>query len=88
MKMDKKTIKDTLLKGELVTLECKRAKAEAPNSIWQMYSAFTNTIGGLILLGVDKDLHEKDIRKRYQIIGLDESTKTFSKSSDFSVANT
>jgi len=29
--MDKKTIKETLLKGERVTLECKRAKAEVPD---------------------------------------------------------
>lgn len=54
--MDEKTIKETLLKGERVTLECKKAKAEVPKSIWQTYSAFANTIGGLILLGVDEDL--------------------------------
>jgi len=30
MKMDEKTIKEALLKGERVTLECKRAKAEVP----------------------------------------------------------
>ena len=44
--MDEKTIKDTLLKGERVTLECKKAKAEVPKSVWQTYSAFANTIGG------------------------------------------
>ena len=57
--MDEKTIKKTLLKGERVTLECKKAKVEVPKSIWQTYSAFANTIGGLILLGVDEDLQEK-----------------------------
>ena len=88
MNMDEKTIKEALLKVERVTLECKRAKAEVPKSVWQTYSAFANTIGGLILLGVDEDLQEKDIRKCYQIIGVDESTITFSKSSKFSVANT
>ena len=41
--MDEKTIKDTLLKGERVILECKKAKAEVPKSIWQTYSAFANT---------------------------------------------
>ena len=88
MNMDEKTIKEALLKGERVTLECKRAKAEVPKSVWQTYSAFANTIGGLILLGADGNMQEKDIRKCYQIIGVDESTITFSKSSKFSVANT
>ena len=73
--MDEKTIKDTLLKGERVTLECKKAKAEVPKSIWQTYSAFANTIGGLILLGVNENLQEKDISKRFQIIGVDEPRK-------------
>ena len=53
MNINEKTIKETLLKGERVTLECKKAKAEVPKSVWQTYSAFANTIGGLILLGVD-----------------------------------
>ena len=73
--MDEKTIKETLLKGERVTLECKKAKAEVPKSVWATYSAFANTIGGLILLGVDENLQEKDISKRFQIIGVDEPSK-------------
>lgn len=27
------------------------AKADVPKSVWQTYSAFANTIGGLILFG-------------------------------------
>lgn len=75
MKMDEKTIKEILLKGERVTLECKKAKSEMPKSIRQTYSAFANTIGGMILLGVDENMQEKDIQKRYQIIGVDEPRK-------------
>ena len=75
MKMDEKTIKEILMKGERVTLECKKAKSEMPKSIWQTYSAFANTIGGMILLGVDENMQEKDIQKRYQIIGIDEPRK-------------
>ena len=75
MKMDEKTIKEILLKGERVTLECKKAKSKMPKSIWQTYSAFANTIGGMILLGVDENMQEKDIQKRYQIIGVDEPRK-------------
>ena len=59
--MDSNTIKETLLKGERVTLECKKAKAEVPKSVWATYSAFANTIGGLILLGVNEDMQEKEI---------------------------
>ena len=75
MKINEKTIKEALQKGERVTLECKRAKAEVPKSVWATYSAFANTIGGLILLGVNEDMQEKDVMKRYQIIGVDEPMK-------------
>ena len=75
MRINEKIIKETLLKGERVTLECKKAKAEVPKSVWATYSAFSNTIGGLILLGVDENLQEKDVSKRYQIIGVDEPRK-------------
>ena len=70
MSMDEKTIKEALLKGERIILEAKRAEKEVPKSIWATYSAFANTIGGLILLGVDENMQEKDIQKRYQIVGV------------------
>lgn len=59
--MDEKAIKEALRKGERVTLECKRAKAEVLKAVWATYSAFANTIGGLILLGVNEDMQEKEI---------------------------
>ena len=59
--MNEKTIREALLKGERVTLECKRAKIEVPKSVWMTYSAFANTIGGVILLGVNEDMQEKEI---------------------------
>ena len=59
MNDDENAIKEELFKSERVTLECKRAKAEVPKSVWQTYSAFANTIGGQILLGVDEDLQEQ-----------------------------
>ena len=46
MNMDEKTIKEALLKGERVTLECKKAQSNIPGSVWETYSAFANTIGG------------------------------------------
>ena len=75
MIMVEKTIKETLLKGERVTLECKKAQSNVPIDAWKTYSAFANTYGGLILLGVHEDLKEKDISKRFTITGVDDADK-------------
>lgn len=73
--MNENTIKEALKKGERVTLECKKAMAEVPKSLWETYSAFANTIGGLILLGVEEHRKETDLAKRYEIVGVKDAQK-------------
>ncbi|MCM1322303.1 MAG: putative DNA binding domain-containing protein [Bacteroides sp.] len=46
-------------------LEAKQAVGGFPRSLWETYSSFANTFGGIILLGVE-ETHDKELR----IIGL------------------
>ena len=73
--MDKNTIIEALRKGERISLECKLAQSEVPSSVWSSYSAFANTYGGLILLGVNEDLTEPDISKRFTVTGVNNARK-------------
>ena len=61
-------IKKLLQKGERLTLEAKLAKTDVPKSLWESYSAFANTKGGTILLGVFEDVKEKQHMKMQNML--------------------
>ena len=67
-----------LQQGERVSLECKRAENKLPRSIWETYSSFANTNGGIILLGIDEVKNETEWGRRYPIIGVKDSEKLLS----------
>ena len=73
-------IHQLLLKGERITLECKEAKNAVPKSIWESYSAFANTVGGTILLGIKENTKEKNPAKRFTITGVEDSNTAALKS--------
>ena len=73
--MDKNDIHQMLLQGERIGLECKKAATSVPDNIWTSYSAFANTYGGIILLGIQENIKEKDIQKRFTINGVEDSDK-------------
>ena len=63
-------IHQLLEQGEHLTLECKRCENKLPNSLWETYSAFANSYGGYILLGIEEHRTETDPHKRFIIQGV------------------
>ena len=66
----KAELTDLLEFGETISLECKRADSKLPNSIWPTYSAFANTIGGVIILGIEEVIEADNLFPRYEIRGV------------------
>ena len=62
---------DLLKYGERLTLECKKADRALPNSVWETYSAFANTVGGTILFGVEEHQKVTDPQKRFSIVNIE-----------------
>ena len=73
--MDINIVKQMLLIGEKVNLECKEAKSEIPKSLYASYSAFANTNGGTIILGVQEDKNAINQKNRFIITGVENPIK-------------
>ena len=69
--MTAKDLQQLIQQGEGDHLEAKSSKGGFPDSLWESYSAFANTDGGIILLGVEED----DNRNLYIQKGLGDAKK-------------
>ena len=73
--MDMQELKRLIYKGEKVDVECKKAENSVPKSVYESYSAFANTKGGYIILGVKEDKTKKNPKERFMIQGIDNPEK-------------
>jgi len=73
MKLTSKQIEYLVKQGELIHAECKDASGGLPDSMWESYSSFANTDGGVILLGV------KEVDGRFSVAGVSNATALIKK---------
>ena len=59
MKLTMADILEKLKSGERVDVECKAAESTVPKSAYESYSAFANTNGGYIFLGILENRKKK-----------------------------
>lgn len=68
-------LKQLIYKGEKVDVECKKAESCVPKSAYESYSAFANTKGGYIILGVDENKKKAKPEERFSIQGIENPSK-------------
>lgn len=73
--MDITDINTLLQVGERISFECKKCENQIPKSVWETYSSFANTLGGIIVLGITEHMEEPDQAKRFEITGVNNPTK-------------
>lgn len=69
--MDIQEFKKLIYQGEKVDIECKKSEANVPKSVYESYSAFANTKGGYIVLGVKEDKTKSSPEERFILQGID-----------------
>ena len=73
--MDIQELKQLIYQGEKVDIECKKADSSVPKSVYESYSAFANTNGGYIILGVQEDKTKKVPEERFILQGIENPDK-------------
>lgn len=73
--MDMKELKQLIYQGEKADVECKKAESNVPKSVYESYSAFANTKGGYIILGVDENKKKTKLEERFIIQGIKNPSK-------------
>lgn len=68
--MDATDIKVLLEVGERISFECKKAENNIPKSVWETYSSFANTIGGIIVLGITENVKFVGEANYFEITGI------------------
>lgn len=76
--MEASEIMELLEYGEHIHLECKKAELGLPNSVWETYSSFANTNGGVILLGVEEHRKETDFSRRFSFVSINNPNQRIS----------
>lgn len=73
--MDMQELKSLIYQGEKVDIECKKAESKVPTSAYESYSAFANTKGGYIILGVKEDKTKTNPEERFVLQGIENADK-------------
>ena len=74
MNITSQYIQELIWQGESISVEIKKFSDSVPRSVWETYSAFANTRGGVILLGVTE--HKgRPPESRFEITGVSDPDK-------------